>query len=443
MRVRWLAGPHAITLGAGWCVLGLLLIGALVRLAVALFGEAGLFLIVPLGFLALLLTLMAFFCGASGLVLWLVSLPSLWRPGRLWIKDALCIEHGRARTALPLVSVTGAQFLPDLSVLSLRTRDGDVVEASVDTHRDAQRLLDAIATGTVQGTWMASLYRSDDQPWWLASPPLAAAAIIALGTLTASAVTSPDVALAFGLALGISAMAWGALLNAAATQDCVVAGSDGLSIQEGSLSRFIGFTRITAVSETNLGLKLSLAGGEEVEVTLISPELLKKSASGVALSVALAERRRAHLLALIEAEIAPQEPHAIRAAALLERQGRSLDAWRAALGELLREASGDYRRATLSKDQATQVLEDGKAPPELRIGAALALSPGADAGTYARLRVAIETCVNPAVRIALTQASYGDLDEDTLDVALRSADAEAEMTPAAARPAAVGVRAPR
>ena len=119
----------------------------------------------------------------------------------------------------------------------------------------------------------------------------------------------------------------------------------------------------------------------------------------------------------------------VRAGALLERRGRTVRAWRVALAELVREASSGYRTAMLPKEQALAVLEDGHAPGELRIGAALALTVGGragehtlprgvDADTALRLRIAVETCVNQEVRTALRDAIYGDLDEETLDRAM-------------------------
>ena len=120
----------------------------------------------------------------------------------------------------------------------------------------------------------------------------------------------------------------------------------------------------------------------------------------------------------------------MRSGALLERRGRTVRAWRAALSELVREASSGYRTAMLPKEQALAVLEDGHAPSELRIGAALALTSGSrrvgehvaphgvDPETVTRLRIAVETCVNQAVRTALRDAIYGELEDDTLDRAL-------------------------
>lgn len=410
--------------------------GALGRLAYALFGDHGLLLLVPLGALSLLLTLMVLLCGASGILLGLTSLLSLRRPGRLWVENALCIEHGHDREALPLVAVTAARVSPDESTLSLHTRDGDSVEASIDTIDAAHRALDAIAAGTVHGLWSANIYPGVDRPFWITSPPRAGVVLTVLATIFTCPFATPDVALALGLALGITGLAAAAFRNAMVAEDCVIAGSDGLSIRQNNKGRFIAFSRITEASETPRGVLFSLAGGEQVEVTLVSPEL-REGGRGSPLSVALAEKRRAHLKERVRAEIAPREPEPFRAAALLERKGRSVRAWSSALDELLREAGGGYRKAMLSKDQVAQVLEDSKAPAELRIGAALALSPN-DPLTAARLRVAIETCVNPAVRLALSQASYGELDDATLESALLSVDAEAEEAAEAPRRAQIG-----
>jgi hypothetical protein len=147
------------------------------------------------------------------------------------------------------------------------------------------------------------------------------------------------------------------------------------------------------------------------------------------LTAELSAWRRGRLLGLLREGILPGGPEIVRAGGLLERRGRTVRAWRAALSELVREASGGYRTAMLPKEQALAVLEDGHAPGELRIGAALALTVGGrrsehtiprglDPDTALRLRIAVETCVNQEVRTALRDAIYGDLDEETLDRAM-------------------------
>jgi hypothetical protein len=132
----------------------------------------------------------------------------------------------------------------------------------------------------------------------------------------------------------------------------------------------------------------------------------------------LAEWRREHLLGLLRKRIGRDDPEAGGAGALLERRGRPAPAWRAALRCLMAEAGADYRTAKLTREQALAVLEDGGAPAELRIGAALALSSARDRATAERLRIAAEGCASCDVRIALEQAADGEVDEGTLDRAL-------------------------
>src|SRR5262245_40621560 len=74
VRLTWLAGPRTVTLGAGYCMLARLFLGALIHLATVFLGDAGLIIGLPLAFLALLLLFPAVFCAASGFVLWLVSM---------------------------------------------------------------------------------------------------------------------------------------------------------------------------------------------------------------------------------------------------------------------------------------------------------------------------------------------------------------------------------
>ncbi|HTN88222.1 MAG TPA: hypothetical protein VL242_31295, partial [Sorangium sp.] len=131
--------------------------------------------------------------------------------------------------------------------------------------------------------------------------------------------------------------------------------------------------------------------------------------------------RREHLLALLRERSGRGAPEAGRAGALLERRGLPATAWRAALRRLVSESGADYRTAKLTREQALAVLEDGAAPAELRIGAALALSAWRDGQTVERLRIAAEGCASRDVRLALEQAAEGDMDDWMLERALSSA----------------------
>jgi hypothetical protein len=88
----------------------------------------------------------------------------------------------------------------------------------------------------------------------------------------------------------------------------------------------------------------------------------------------------------------------------MARQGRSIDAWRAAVREIVRQDAPGYRAARIPTEQAARIVECGHAPPEARVGAALALAAIADDGMKRRLRVAIEASADEHTRLAVVDA---------------------------------------
>ncbi|AUX25033.1 hypothetical protein SOCEGT47_055750 [Sorangium cellulosum] len=328
------------------------------------------------------------------------------------VGGALSIEHSGDRSSFPLASLTSARLSSSGGEVALRTDDGDIIRVRLDEPGDAERLLGAIATGRARGTWSARLY---DAPLPLGRRLFVGVA--ALVTLVCWAVIDLDVAISLGVVTGVAAWALAALLREGSGRRVLVVGHDGVSIRSDGGERFISFRSIERVDETCLGVELVLRGGEEVALTIVPPQLLRDPTE-TGLSMVLAEWRREHLLGLLRKRIGRDDPEAGGAGALLERRGRPAPAWRAALRCLMAEAGADYRTAKLTREQALAVLEDGGAPAELRIGAALALSSARDRATAERLRIAAEGCASCDVRIALEQAADGEVDEGTLDRAL-------------------------
>lgn len=105
----------------------------------------------------------------------------------------------------------------------------------------------------------------------------------------------------------------------------------------------------------------------------------------------------------------------------LERRGRCLQEWRAALRAASREHG--YRGAPPPLPHAvlSRLVDDPDADQEQRIGAALALASDADAGTRERLRVASEYTENVKLRVALSTIA----DEQATDEAIEDAIAAA------------------
>ncbi len=123
---------------------------------------------------------------------------------------------------------------------------------------------------------------------------------------------------------------------------------------------------------------------------------------------------------------APPAPRPLNEAALaaLDRNGRSVEAWREGLRAAF--AGTGYRRAPLlPPEELAALVTDTRVSAERRIGAALALSLRADEPLSDRLRIASAAQETPALRVAVERAAAGTLEDEVLTEALAAAEAEA------------------
>jgi hypothetical protein len=100
--------------------------------------------------------------------------------------------------------------------------------------------------------------------------------------------------------------------------------------------------------------------------------------------------------------------------AQLDRQRRTLPAWREDLRALLAVEGSGYRGAALGSDQLAEVVEDAGAPAERRVAAAIALSGNGDVESKRRVRIAAQACVEEDLRAALEHAAEGEIEEAEL-----------------------------
>jgi hypothetical protein len=189
----------------------------------------------------------------------------------------------------------------------------------------------------------------------------------------------------------------------------VTVGRDGVLIRQPLRRRFIPYQNIEAVGQNARGeVELLLNDGSRVAMG----SALTLSARGDALERARALRRR-----IEQARAAPRDgprpgDH------LLERQGRSLEAWRRRLHRLL-STDVDYRGPKLQREQVLGVLADPNTTAEVRIGAALALADGGlDPETRRRLRIAADTSANAKVRVALQRICEFDDETEAIEEAV-------------------------
>lgn len=115
------------------------------------------------------------------------------------------------------------------------------------------------------------------------------------------------------------------------------------------------------------------------------------------------------------------------ALAVLDRRGRSVKAWREALGTLLGRAEG-YREAAIAVADVRETLENVSASPERRLGAAITLASAGEPDAPRRIRRAASGCADARLRIALESIAAGETDDGALEEALEASRDEAKET---------------
>ncbi|MFO0616950.1 MAG: hypothetical protein U0414_30425 [Polyangiaceae bacterium] len=192
-------------------------------------------------------------------------------------------------------------------------------------------------------------------------------------------------------ALGALVVCAGAALAFRGTD--VRVGSDGVSYSVLTRRRFVPHARIEDVKQGDRGVWLTLAGGREVLLP----------AKGIA---------RARLAEYIdEARTAARASTGESLGALLDRGARSVDEWKRAAAAVAVNPGG-YRARSVEPAQLKRIVEDGGAPPERRVAAALALRSAT--GKRRRILVAAQTSADDALRAALEAAADGEVAEEHL-----------------------------
>lgn len=170
-------------------------------------------------------------------------------------------------------------------------------------------------------------------------------------------------------------------------------GADGIAIERHRYRRFISYDTIaeTRLDVTTLTLQLK---GDDLD------EVVEVSRDNIAELQAVYERLEAARAAYAQSPDAPPR------LALLDRQGRSMADWRAAVAKQI--TAEDFRRATLSADDVEAIFAAPNATPEHRIGAAMALRIAGGQDARERIRVAAEHSANDELRQALLEVAESD-----------------------------------
>ncbi len=336
--------------------------------------------------------------------------------------DGLVIDEGTARVEVPWSAVARWSVRP--------SREGDCEELLIrcgDGRAWGITLPHDEALATVRATMRRALSRRAlTVPLRGGMDTSGLTALVVLLSVAAPMPLADTVMRTGGVLAGVLAWAAGFALAARLVMEVCVSrvtvGGDGVALQRNGCERFIPWSLVTDVDWDEFGVLLRLNDGEEVQLPLLSHAMVRDVRDG---SVARAVRLRDSLYDRLRAELEAWRFHGSSddgVEALLDRRGRSLEAWRDAVRPLLAAASG-YRAARLDPGVAARVIEDPTAPLERRVAAVWALRDHDRTRACTRVRVALDAAACEPVREALDLAARDDLDEIALDRALDAAAA--------------------
>lgn len=312
-------------------------------------------------------------------------------------------ERGFGTRHIPRARVEGGWLVHDRerAEVELQLRGGDVVSTSVYTPDEAHAVLDAAGVDPSKRALTMQLGGA------------AIRSAIAVGSLVPATCAASMVSLGVGALLRLPSVALGFLIFTLVAlcvplslrvfgPPRVQVGHDGVSVQEGFRSWFVPFDQIVNASSQ----------GFDVVLVLRDNQVRRIRAIGTGAS------RRAALLERIQAGImASRQPRDLSARlTVLDRNGRTLDAWKQALHAVVNDRDA-YRHTGLTRDEIAAALDDPRAAPDRRIGAAYALSLSDKQQAAGRVRVAVDTIAHEPVRVALERAAEGELDEAVVTAA--------------------------
>jgi hypothetical protein len=308
--------------------------------------------------------------------------------------DHLRVERPTRTLAVPLDDLAAGSQNPKTGLVTFRRQSGDLLLVRVPTADDGRRLLEATRMDASRRTLRMKLGSSffTDILTLLLAP-------FVFGPMTAGA-GRLSVTLTMALTVGLL-LVLRRLIGPAE----VIVGADGVIVRQGFAAGFIPFGRVARVEIDPARRRLvvfRLTDGSAVEARA----RWMSDDDREALAARISDARQAW--AAGEA--------GERALARVERRGRSAVAWREAMREVA--AADGYREPGVTREALVEVVESPAAPVERRMGAALALSGTDDDDLRRRVRVAAGACADERVRVALTLAADGSLDDDAMEEAL-------------------------
>jgi hypothetical protein len=318
-------------------------------------------------------------------------------------------------------------WVEDPHGVRLRLRDGTVLGAEAPDAAAAEALLRAAGVDVAQRVLGVDLTSSASRT--LLGVPLAVLATMALGLTTvfffgviglgiADILHKPANDALGGLTLlaVMVALIAGMLAAVVSTlwRERVRIGADGVAVKGMFTTSFVPYEEVRSVAADPEGVRLHTAKRHVLLPTWRRGEpRLSPDASGTSEGA----RKQRVILDRIRRAAALRQPGGPELA-ILDRAGRSIEAWRDEV-RALAAAPADYRRVQLGTQDLEGIVTDATAPAERRIAAVLALGSDPAPATKDRIRIAIDTCADEELRAALERAAEDELDDGTLRRAIR------------------------
>jgi len=272
----------------------------------------------------------------------------------------------------------------------LRLGDGNELSLLVDDLATAERLLDLVG--------LSHESRRTRVRWGTSAARLFfggvgfAVTFVASWGITLSLPRDINVA-ACGLAVVAPFLAAGALSQLLAWREVEV-GTDGISWKIHGKRSFLALRDVARVSVVEDTVIIHLVDGTDRRFDVTRP--------------GYAEGLRIRIASVLEELGGSRGKHT-----LFGRAEDSFAAWKERMRTVLDRGPG-FRQQPVDVEDTVRVLEDPSADAEMRIGAALALRELGDPAMATRVRVVADTCVSPKLRVALSAAAEGELEEDVV-----------------------------
>jgi len=340
------------------------------------------------------------------------------------------VEGERAPRAFPLADVAeGWLEAPGRAVL--RMRDGYEVVIDVPDDETGQRLLELTGVGANARVMRVALASAASRV-----PGGEIVGVLGLLLLTPLAVMLLASLIALSLGTGhrpMNVLWWAAMVVVPASvllaivvglfrfmrSRQVVVGTDGVVFRGALWKRFVPYKDIARVRRHSHGVLLGLKRGKRFLLPVraailrgmpLQPPRTVARANAAVLDENLV-RREILFRRIEEARASRGGSSAVRLdLERLDQKEKPFSAWLEEMRRLVSERGG-YREGRVLPDDLAAVVEDPGAPPERRIGAAVALSRADDEGARRRIRIAVEACADLELRAALEEAAHGEIAE--------------------------------